>query len=164
MRKGTKRSVVFFILLAGMCWLLHGLDEQMLFAYMPYWAALAACLVVLAPFVPRGPWIVKSVALALFAAWLLLYLPNVRSSGLKSFYVDAWSLKPGMTMAVVDEIMKGYTKNPAGPLSGAHMVGVQESDVEHDARILYVHEDYPADWCVVYPKDGVVRRVVIHPD
>lgn len=100
----------------------------------------------------------------LFVVCLLVVLPRTRSSELKGFYVDSRSLKPGMTMVQVDEIMAKYDKNPSSPLSGAHMVGVPESETEHESRILYIHRDYPANWCVVYPKDGFVQRVVIHPD
>ena len=164
MKLGTKRSAVFFLLLGAAGYVLHGLDNQMLFAYMPYWMALVACAVILIPLVPKGPWMVKTAALALFAVWLLAVLPQSRSSELKGFYVDAWSLKRGMSIAQVDEIMGKYLKNPAGPLSGAHMAGIAESTAEHDARILYTHKDHPADWCVVYPQDGIVQRVVIHPD
>ena len=164
MKTGTKRSALFFLLLGAAYYVLHGLDKQMLFAYMPYWMAFAACAVILIPLVPKGPWIAKTAALFLFAVWLLAVLPKSRSSELKGFYVDAWSLKRGMSIAQVDEIMAKYVKNPSGPLSGAHMVGIAESMAEHDARILYTHKDHPADWCVVYPQNGIVQRVVIHPD
>ena len=164
MKPGAKRSTAFFLLLGAAGYVLHGLDKQMLFAYMPYWMALGACAAVLVPLVPKGPWMVKTAALALFTVWLLAVLPQSRSSELKGFYVDAWSLKRGMSIAQVDEIMGKYLKNPAGPLSGAHMAGIAESTAEHDARILYTHKDHPADWCVVYPQDGIVQRVVIHPD
>ena len=164
MKPGAKRSTAFFLLLGAAGYALHGLDKQMLFAYMPYWLALVACAAVLIPLVPKGPWIAKTAALFLFAVWLLAVLPKSRSSELKGFYVDAWSLKRGMSIAQVDEIMAKYVKNPSGPLSGAHMVGIAESTAEHDARILYTHKDHPADWCVVYPQNGIVQRVVIHPD
>lgn len=164
MKTGSKRSTVFFLLLGAAGYVLHGLDKQMLFAYVPYWLALGACAAVLVPLVPKGPWMVKTAALALFAVWLLAVLPQSRSSELKGFYVDAWSLKRGMNIAQVDEIMAKYVKNPTGPLSGAHMVGIAETTAEHDARILYTHKDHPADWCVVYPQDGIVQRVVMHPD
>ena len=164
MKTGTTRPAAFFLLLGAACYVLHGLDNQMLFAYMPSWMAFAACAVILIPLVPKGPWIAKTAALFLFAVWLLAVLPKSRSSELKGFYVDAWSLKRGMSIAQVDEIMAKYVKNPSGPLSGAHMVGIAESMAEHDARILYTHKDHPADWCVVYPQNGIVHRVVIHPD
>ena len=164
MKKGTKRSAVFFLLLGAACYMLYGLDEQMLFAYMSYWLALVACAAILIPLMPKGPWILKTAALTIFAIWLLAILPKSRSSELKGFYVDAWSIKRGMSIAKADEIMARYVKNPASPLSGAHMVGITESEGEHDVRILYAHKDHPADWCVVYPKDGIVQRVVIHPD
>lgn len=164
MKTGTKRSAAFFLLLGTACYALYSLDKQMLFAYMPYWLALVACAAVLIPLVPKGPWMVKTATLALFTVWLLTVLPKSRSSELKGFYVDAWSLDSGMSIAQVDEIMAKYLKNPAGPLSGAHMVGIAESTAEHDARILYTHKDHLADWCVVYPQDGIVQRVVIHPD
>ena len=164
MKIGTKRSAVFFLLLGAAIFMLYGLDEQMLFAYVPYWFALAIFAAILMPLVPQGPWIVKTITLLLFAIWLLAILPKSRSSELKGFYVDAWSIKRGMSIARADEIMARYVKNPASPLSGAHMVGITESEGEHDVRILYAHKDHPADWCVVYPKDGIVQRVVIHPD
>ena len=164
MKTGTKRSTAFLLLLGAACSVLYGLDEQMLFAYMPYWLALMVCAAILVPLVPKGPWVIKTAALCLFAFWLLAILSKSRSSELKGFYVDAWSLKRGMSIAQVDEIMGKYLKNPAGPLSGAHMVGIAESAAEHDARILYTHKDHPADWCVVYPQDGIVQRVVLHPD
>lgn len=164
MKTGTKRSAAFFLFLGVAGHVLYVLDKQMLFAYMPYWLALAACAVILVPLVPKGPWIIKTAALCLFAVWLVAILPKSRSSELKGFYVDAWSLQRGMSIAQADETMAKYVKNPAGPLSGAHMVGIAESGDEHDARILYAHKDHPADWCVVYPKNGIVQRVVIHPD
>ena len=164
MKQGTRRSALFFLLLGAACFALYGLDEQMLFAYMPYWLALMVCAAILVPLVPKGPWVIKTTALCLFAVWLLAILPKSRSSELKGFYVDAWSLQRGMSIAQADEIMAKYAKNPLGPLSGAHMVGIVESKGEHDARILYTHKDHPADWCVVYPQDGIVQRVVIHPD
>lgn len=164
MNKGIKRSVAFFLLIGAAGYMLYGLDRQMLFAYMPYWIALLACAIVLLPLIPKGPWILKTIALISFAFWLLVILPRTRSSELKGFYADAWSLKPGMSIAQVDEIMARYEKNPSSPLSGAHLVGVTESTAEHDSRILYVHKDHPADWCVVYPKGETVQRVVIHPD
>ena len=164
MKKGTKRSIVFFMLVVAAGWVLYALDKQMLFAYMPYWAALIACLIVLLPLVPRGPVFAKAITLLLLSAWIAVVLPRLRSTELKEFYVNAWSLEPGMLMTEVDQIMAKYEKNPASPLSGAHMVGVSESGQEYDSRILYLHKDHPADWCVVYPKDGIVQRVVIHPD
>ena len=164
MKTGTKRTAVFFLLLGAAGYVLHGLDRQMLFAYMPFWVAFVACAAVLVPFVPKGPWIAKTMSLALFAIWVLAILPKSRSSELKGFYVDAWSLKPGMSVAQAEEIMGRYVKNPASPLAGARMVGIAESAEEHAARILYTHKDHPADWCVIYPKDGIVQRVVIHPD
>lgn len=164
MKKGTKRSAVFFLLLGAACYMLYGLDGQMLFAYVPYGLALAACAALLIPLMPQGPWMMKTASFALFALWLLAILPKSRSSELKGFYVDAWSLKRGMSIAQADEIMARYVKNPSSPLSGAHMVGISESEAEHDARILYTHKDHPADWCVVYPQDGIVQRVVMHPD
>ena len=164
MKRGTKRSAAFFLLLGAACCMLCGLDGQMLFAYMPYWVALGICAAVLFPLVPHGPWVLKTVALTIFAIWLLAILPRTKSSELKGFYVDAWSLRRGMGVAQADAIMSKYVKNPSGPLSGAGMVGIDESAAERDARILYVHKDHPADWCVVYPKDGIVQRVVIHPD
>ena len=164
MKKGTKRSAVFFLVLGAACYVLYGLDEQMLFAYMPYWLALLICVAVLLPLVPKGPWAIKTAALSLFAIWLLLILPKSRSTELKGFYVDAWRLKRGMSIAKADEIMASYVKNPSGPLSGAVMIGINESEEERDARMIYTHKDHPADWCVIYPKDGIVQRVVIHPD
>ena len=164
MKTGVKRSVVFFLIIGAACYILYGLDKQMLFAYMPYWLALVVCAAILVPLVPKGPWITKTAALFLFAIWLLAILPKSRSGELKGFYVDAWSLRRGMSIAQADEIMAKHVKNPSGPLSGAHMVGIAESRSERDARILYTHKNHPADWCVVYPKDGIVRRVVIHPD
>ena len=164
MKQGTKRSAVFFLLLGAACYMLYGLDKQMLFAYMPYWLVLVVCAAILMPLVPKGPWIIKAVFLTLFAIWLLAILPKSRSTELKGFYVDAWSLKRGMSVSQADEVMAKYIKNPSGPLSGASMAGINESEVEYDTRILYTHKDYPADWCVVYPKDGIIQRVVIHPD
>lgn len=164
MKTGTKRSAVFFLLLGVASYVLYGLDKQMLFAYMPYWLVLVVCAAILTPLIPKGPWILKTAALTLFAIWLLAILPKSRSTELKGFYVDAWSLKRGMSVTQAEGIMAKYVKNPSGPLSGASMVGITESMEEHDARILYTHKDHPADWCVVYPKDGIVQRVVIHPD
>jgi len=54
MKTGTKRSAAFFLLLGAAGYVLHGLDNQMLFAYMPYWLALLACAAILIPLVPKG--------------------------------------------------------------------------------------------------------------
>lgn len=114
-RKGAKRSAAFFLLLGAAGYLLYGLDRQMLFAYLPYGFALGLCLGVRLPLVPQGPWRLKSCALLALAAFLLPVLPRVRSSELKGFYVDAWSLKPGMTPA---DSLKQAKKALAADASG----------------------------------------------
>ena len=159
-----KRTPAFFAGLAIFSAGLYEIDRQALFAYMPYGVALAFCLAVLAPLAIRGPWLLKTAFLAAFAAAVLFALPRARSSDLKSFYVDAWSLESGMPLAQVDAIMAPYEKNASSPLSGASLVGAPESPGEHSARIVYTHPDHPADWCVVYPEGDAVQRIVIHPD
>jgi hypothetical protein len=159
-----KRTIAFFVLIAVFAVGLYEVDRQAMFVYMPYGIALAFCLILLAPLAIRGPWILKAAVLAAFAAAVLFALPRLRSSELKSFYVDVWSLESGMTLAQVDEIMAPYEKNSAGPLSEAFMVGAPESPGEHSSRIVYTHKDHPADWCVVYPAGDSVQRIVVHPD
>jgi hypothetical protein len=162
-KKEMKRTIIFAILVSVLCYASYRIDSEGLFAYVPYWLALLFCLAILLPFLPKGPWLIKITVLVLFSGWLLLLLPKIRSSETKAFFVDAWSIRKGMTVAQVDSIMAKYEKNPIF-YAGVTMSGVKESQSEHSSRILYVNKDHHTDWCVVYPRDAIVRRIVVFPD
>jgi hypothetical protein len=117
-----------------------------------------------------------AVAFSLFVVVWLTVLYPIRWDHLKSFYIDAHSLRAGMSMEEVRQVMSPYVEvgrnyNPSDStipqgIFGATMMGAPtESRSEHDSRVLFIpSEEYAADWCVVYPKGGVVESVTIHPD
>jgi hypothetical protein len=157
-------STIFGVLLIAFVAIFLMADIAVFFAYIPYSAAVIPAVVCLALFTNKESGKLSAICIVAFSAWVLFVLPRMRTSELKAFYVDAWSLKAGMTVDEVDAVMSQYTKNPSMPFADAVMIGVNESGEEHASRILYIHQDYLADWCVIYPKDGIVRRVEIHPD
>lgn len=119
-------------------------------------------------------WPKAAVGSAVFLGLWLVALSPVRWNHLKSFYIDSHSLRQGMPMEEVRRIMSPYievgrndTPSPDIPpgIFGATMVGASESEQEHEARVLFIPSevDY-ADWCVVYPEMGVVKRITIDPD
>jgi hypothetical protein len=107
---------------------------------------------------------------AILGAWLAV-LPFVRSSALKGFYMDCHSVRPGMSLPEVGKVMSPYLllgcppeKEPA--LSGLRRVPWFSSgpDAEPD-RITFISSvEDPADWCIVYTKDGTVSAVDVSPD
>jgi hypothetical protein len=142
------------------------------FEYIPRLPAAIFLSVMVLPFALKSR-LAAFICSATIFVWILGLSP-VRWDHLKSFYVDAHSLQPGMTLAEVRtrmspylEVGKSYIPGadvPAG-IFGAHMLGAPETQAEHVSRILFIpSEEYMADWCVVYPKDGIVARVEIHPD
>lgn len=164
-QKATNRhTTVFGILISLFVALLFIADAAVFFAYISYVMALMFALFCLLPFTFSGSWKVKLAGLICLSIWILFLLPRMRTSELKAFYVDAWSIRPGMAIDEVDAIMASYVKNPNMPFAGAIMLGVKESTDDHNSRVLYIHKDYVADWCVVYPEHGLVTRVEIHPD
>ncbi|MEM9659027.1 MAG: hypothetical protein AAF961_11760, partial [Planctomycetota bacterium] len=151
--------VVFWAALAAI------FDADCLFEYLPrvlFGVVAAATLLVFAAWQPRA-----AVASAIFiCAWLLVLSP-IRWNHLKAFYIDSHSLQEGMRMDGVRRIMASYVEvgnefSPQGevPLGifRATMAGVSESQQEHESRILFIpSEEYYADWCVVYPENGIVK-------
>lgn len=147
-------------------------DAGCLFEYFPRVLLGAVAIASVLAFLPFWPKAALGSAIFL-TLWLTVLFP-IRWNILKSFYIDSHSLHAGMSMEEVRRVMHPYLEvgsnyapsgdMPAGIFS-AYMGGVSESDDEHESRILFIpSEEYAADWCVVYPKDGVVSEVTIHPD
>jgi hypothetical protein len=147
-------------------------DEQCVFEYLPRMVlgAVASATVLIFAWV----WPKAAVGLAIFLAIWLAALSPIRGNHLKSFFIDSHSLREGMTVEEVRRVMSPYVEvgrknvlsedTPPG-IFGATMLGVSENEAEHESRILFIpSEDFAADWCVVYPRDGVVTKVTIHPD
>jgi hypothetical protein len=158
--------VVFWTALAAI------FDAGCLFEYLPrmlFGAVALGTVLVFAAFRPKS-----AVTSAVFLGIWLVALYPIRWNHLKSFYTDSHSLCRGMHMDEVRQIMAPYLEvdrnfTPSGEVSagifGATMLGVSESQQEHESRILFIpSEEYSADWCVVYPENGIVNSVTIHPD
>jgi hypothetical protein len=155
------------------------------FVYLPRLpiAVMASLAVLPFAFASRRATLVCSAII--FAA--ILGISQVRWNHLKSFFIDADSLRAGMTLTDVRHRMSPYLEvdksNPPMPppppeilaqfpeafkppgFYGAVVPGLQETNEEHESRILFIpDESHNADWCIVYSKDGIVERVEISPD
>jgi hypothetical protein len=147
-------------------------DQQCLFEYLPrliFGAVAIATVLVFASWWPKA-----AAASAIFLGLWLAALYPIRWNHLKSFYIDSHSLRKGMPMDEVRQVMSPYLEvgrnyTPPGNIPpgifGATMGGVPESQDEHESRVLFIPSEADcADWCVVYPENGVVKRVTIDPD
>jgi hypothetical protein len=147
-------------------------DAGCVFVYIPrllFGAVAVGTILIFAFWRPK-----LAVVSALFLGMLLAVLSPIRWNDLKSFYIDSYSLREGMRMDEVRKTMSPYLEvgrnfTPSGEMPagifGATMLGVSESQQEHESRVLFIpSEEFAADWCVVYPENGIVNRVTIHPD
>jgi hypothetical protein len=147
-------------------------DADCLFEYLPrlgFGAVAIGTVLVFASWRPKA-----AAASAIFLGLWLAVLYPIRWNHLKSFYIDSHSLREGMPMDEVRQVMSSYLEvgrnyTPSGNIPpgifGATMLGVPESKDEHDSRVLFIPSEADcADWCVVYPEGGVVKSVAIHPD
>jgi hypothetical protein len=158
--------VVFWTLVALL------FDQQCFFEYLPriVFGAFAIATVLIFAWA----WPKAAVGSAIFLAIWLAALYPIRWNLLKSFYIDSHSLREGMGVEEVRRVMSPYVEVgrdyiPSGDIPpgifGASMLGVSENKSEYESRILFIpSEDFAADWCVVYPENGIVKRVSIHPD
>jgi len=115
---------------------------------------------------PRHAWI----GCAILGAWLAI-LPFVRSSKLKGFYMDCHSVRPGMSLPEVVEAMSPYLLLGCPPEMEAALSRLRRvpwfsssPPAEPDRITLISSVDDPADWCLVYMKEGVVSAVDVSPD
>jgi hypothetical protein len=173
MRKGAVTAtttlalvVVFWMAVAAL------FDAGCLFEYLPrlgFGVVAIGTVLILASWRPKA-----AAASAIFLGLWLAVLYPIRWNNLKSFYIDSHSLRKGMSMDEVRRVMSQYLEvrrnyTPSGDIPsgifGATMLGVSESQDEHDSRVLFIPSEAEcADWCVVYPEGGVVKSVAIHPD
>jgi hypothetical protein len=147
-------------------------DAGCLFEYLPRMLFGAVALGTVLLFAACRP--KAAIAATIFLGIWLVVLYPIRWNHLKSFYIDSHSLCKGMRMDEVRRIMSPYLEvghnfTPSGEIPagifGATMLGASESQQEHESRILFIpSEEYAADWCVVYPDNGIVNSVTIHPD
>jgi hypothetical protein len=147
-------------------------DADCLFEYLP---RIGFGVVAITTVLVFAAWWPKAAAgSAIFLALWLAVLSPIRWNHLKSFYIDSHSLRKGMSMHEVRQVMSPYLEvgrnyTPSGDIPpgifGATMLGVDETQNEHESRVLFIpSEAFSADWCVVYPEDGIVKSVAIHPD
>jgi len=107
-------------------------------------------------------------------ACLVVYPAFPEYFGHYRFYRTCKSLTPGMTLdeartAMAPFLEVGRTWHPPNKLPAGIMdataMGVDETAAEHGSRILFIPDARNiADWCIVYPESGKVRRVDFSPD
>ena len=163
---GLASVVIFWTALAAI------FDAGCLFEYLPRMLFGAVALGTVLLFAACRP--KAAVASAVFLGIWVVALYPIRWNQLKSFYIDSHSLCKGMPMGEVRRIMSPYLEvgsnfTPSGDIPAgvfrATMLGVSEGQQERESRILFIpSEEFSADWCVVYPENGIVKTVTIHPD
>src|SRR6185295_8060767 len=106
---------------------------------------------------------------AWLVVWLVIYPAFPEYFGHYRFYRTCKSLRPGTTLQDARTAMAPFLEVgtkwkppgdiPAGIMS-ATVMRVDETRKEHDSRVLFIPDARNiADWCIVYPENGKVRRV-----
>ena len=158
-----RRETTFWISVVLLALVVFFLDRSVFFVYIPRWLFVIPLLLLLPTRVNKTYW---ARFVAVFALCILPFvLAPVRWNLLKSFYLDCERLEVGMPFVDALDAMSIYESNHADWIDGARMWGISETDAEHQTRrVVIPSRAHSADWCVLYPEDGRLARVVAHPD
>jgi hypothetical protein len=133
------------------------MDRARLFVYFPYSIFALAFVAIVVGRVAISFERDTLAVLEILVAWIVV-LPQIRWSGLKSFYMDCARIEMGADVSNV------YRRMAAYHLQRDHRGGPAASDLDRPHITFHPSLDRSADWCVVYTEGDRVVRVEALPD